>query len=301
MEPEVPYPTAQARVLLPAGALLGEGAYWHHQQQKLWWVDIEQGKLHIFNPANSSVQTYEMGRRIGTVVPDKAGNAIVALQDGIFRYELESHRFQLLAAPEKDKPGNRFNDGKCDPQGRLWAGTMAIDASGKSGALYCLEANGKISKKIDSVGISNGIVWTADGSKMYYIDTPTRQVRAYDYDPATGTIRFNRVAVHIPDGAGYPDGMAIDAQGMIWVALWEGSGIMRYDPSTGKPLLKVITPGAWRVTSCTFGGKQLNELYITTASIGLNEAQKQQYPNSGHLFIIPLDSIRGVPLPVFAY
>jgi sugar lactone lactonase YvrE len=301
MSTETSYPTLEAAVVLPVGASLGEGAYWHRQQQKLWWIDIENGRLHIFNPSDSSLQTHEMGRRIGTVVPDREGNAIVALQDGIFRYHLDKHTFNLLAAPEKDKPGNRFNDGKCDPKGRLWAGTMAISASGNHGALYCLEANGEIAKKIDSVGISNGIVWTADASQMYYIDTPTGEVRAYTYDAATADIRFNRIAVSIPKDAGYPDGMAIDSEGMIWVALWEGSGVMRYNPATGKPLLKVHTPGAWRVTSCAFGGEQLDELYITTASIGLNEEQKQHYPNSGHLFKIKLDNIRGVTMPVFAY
>lgn len=301
MKDSVSYPVLEASVVLAAGATLGEGAYWHHKQQKLWWIDIEKGLLHIFNPADGSLQSYDMGRRIGTVVPDKADNAVVALQDGIFRYDFAKRTLHLLAAPEKDKPENRFNDGKCDPQGRLWAGTMAINASGRKGALYCLEADGKISKKIDSVGISNGIVWATDTSQMYYIDTPTREVRAYDYNPITAEIRFNRTAVRIPDGAGYPDGMAIDSEGMIWVALWEGACVIRYNPDTGKPLLKVHTPGAWRVTSCTFGGKNLDSLYITTASIGLNETQKKQYPNSGHLFVVKLEGIRGLPLPVFAY
>lgn len=295
------YPTLEASVVLPASALLGEGAFWHHTQQKLWWIDIENGKLHIFDPADGNLQTHDMGRRVGTVVPDAAGNAVVALQDGIFRYDLSKRTFTLLAAPEADKPENRFNDGKCDPQGRLWAGTMAINASGKKGALYCLEANGKITKKIDSVGISNGIVWTADARQMYYIDTPTGEVRAYDYDPATAEIRFNRVAVRIPEGAGYPDGMAIDSEGMIWVAHWDGSCVMRYNPTTGQPLLKIHTPGARNVTSCAFGGEQLDELYITTASLGLNQEQKQQYPDSGHLFKIKLENIKGVPLPFFAY
>lgn len=301
MNTETSYPVVDAAVVLPAGALLGEGAYWYGQQQKLWWIDIEKGKLHVFTPSDSSLQTYDMGRRIGTVVPDKAGNAVVALQDGIFRYNIEKQTFSLLAAPEKDKPDNRFNDGKCDPQGRLWAGTMAINASGRHGALYCLEADGKITKKIDSVGISNGIVWTADASRMYYIDTPTGEVRAYDYNATTADIQFNRVAVSILQSMGHPDGMAIDSEGMIWVALWEGSGVMRYNPATGQPLMKVRTPGAWRVTSCAFGGEQLDELYITTASIGLTEDQKKQYPNSGHLFKIKLATLKGVPMPVFAY
>ncbi|MCS6968297.1 MAG: SMP-30/gluconolactonase/LRE family protein [Cytophagales bacterium] len=294
-------PTIEAQPILAAGALLGEGAFWHHQRQQLWWIDIEKGLLHLFTPASNSWQTYSMGKRIGTVVPDKEGNAIVALQDGIFRYNFSQQTFQLLAAPEKDKPQNRFNDGKCDPVGRLWAGTMAIDGSGRNGALYCLEGEGKITKKIDSVGISNGIVWTSDSKQMYYIDTPTGQVCAYDYDAQTGQIRFSKVAVEIPQGAGYPDGMAIDSENMIWVALWEGGGVMRFNPKTGKPLLKVITPGAWRVTSCAFGGEHLNELYITTASIGLTQEQKKQYPNSGHVFKVTLQGIKGVPMPIFAF
>jgi len=301
MNTDTNYKTIEAAVALPAGALLGEGAYWHHARQELWWIDIENGQLHIFNPTDSSLQTHQMGRRIGTVVPDKKGDAVVALQDGIFRYRFDNQSLELLAAPEKDKPNNRFNDGKCDPKGRLWAGTMAINASGKNGALYCLEANGKIVKKIDGVGISNGIVWTADASQMYYIDTPTGEVRAYNYDAATGNIRFNRVAVRVPKDAGHPDGMAIDTEDMIWIALWEGGCVMRYNPVTGKPLLKILTPGAWRVTSCAFGGKQLNELYITTASIGLSKEEKQHYPNSGHLFKVTLDTIKGVVMPVFAY
>lgn len=274
-----------ATLLLDQKASLGEGALWNAKTQELYWVDIENGILYIYNPQNQQNRAIKLGQKVGTVVPTEDGNVLVALQDGIYKINLKTEKQTLLTKRPEDVPSNRFNDGKCDPAGRLWVGTMSMEGKEKAGALYLLDAEGKISKKYDSVTVSNGIVWTADSTRMYYIDTPTKEVKEFAYNNQTGEISFTKVAVKIPDGAGYPDGMTIDSEGMIWVAMWEGFGVLRFDPTTGEQLMKVDIPVA-RVTSCTFGGENLDTLYITTASVGAKEEELKQYPHSGSLFVV---------------
>jgi sugar lactone lactonase YvrE len=264
-------------------ATLGEGALWDHQKQLLYWIDIENGVLYTHKPSTNESKTYNMGSRIGTVVPVQSGGVLVALEKGIYKMGLQDTSMQLIAHPERNKTGNRYNDGKCGPAGRFWVGSMSTKGKKKHGALYCLD-RGKIHKKIDSVSISNGIVWSKDKTKMYYIDTPTREVREYNYDDKTGAITYNRVAVRIPDGKGYPDGMAIDSKDNLWIALWAGECVTCWNPENGT-LLKEIKVPALNVTSCAFGGKNLDKLFITTARAGMNEEQLEKYPLSGSVFV----------------
>ena len=183
----------------------------------------------------------------------------------------------------EDQPENRFNDGKCDPNGSLWVGSMSLNTKDPSGALYRVDPDGTVEKFVDSVTVSNGIVWTRDKKTMYYIDTPTGWIRAYDYDASKGTISNERIAVEIPESLGYGDGMAIDENDDLWVALWNGNGIAHFDPRSGKLIKKVEVP-AHNVTSCSFGGDNLDILYITTASIDMTEEEQLKYPNAGSLF-----------------
>ena len=177
-----------------------------------------------------------------------------------------------------------MNDGKCDPQGRLWAGSMAYDARPGAGALYRLDGDLTVHEIVQAVTISNGLAWTPDGTTMYYIDTPTGRVDAFDADPATGAITGRRPWVGIPEAAGGPDGMTIDDEGCLWVALWGGSAVHRYAPD-GR-LDTVVSLPCRQVTSCAFGGAGLDELYITSSSLGLSAEEIAAQPLAGQLFLL---------------
>lgn len=288
----------EARLLLDAHALLGEGSIWNYREQTLWWVDIDNGELHVYNPGTGTDSTYEMGKKIGTVVPATDGTAVVALQDGIYTYDFMSKELTFKVRPDNYTGNIRFNDGKCDPAGRLWAGTMGMgrDIKGKA-FLYRFDRDFSAHTLLDSITISNGICWSSDKTKMYYIDTPTQKVREYAYDQGSGKISFTRTVVEVPPSEGHPDGMTIDAEGKLWVALWGGSAVACYDPETGRQVSK-IRVAAPNVSSCAFGGRKLKTLYITTASTGMNATAREQYPNAGGVFFIELD-VRGTRASFF--
>lgn len=270
-----------SKVLTHTQAVLGEGSFWHPAQNILYWVDIDQGFLHTLNPVSGKEYSYELGQKVGTVVPVDTGGVMVALKDGIYSYNMNKKALKLLVSPEKTLTENRFNDGKCDPYGRFWVGSMGPRYKA---SLYRIASNGTYEKILDSVSTSNGIVWTADKKTMYYIDTPTGAVRAFDYDNKTGNISNPRIVIKFDKGIGYPDGMSIDKEGKLWIAHWGGYCVGQWDPATGKMIAKVEVP-APNVTSCAFGGKNLDILYITTASTGMSEADLKKYPDSGKLFV----------------
>lgn len=208
---------------------------------------------------------------------------MLALQDGFASLELETGAVHIIVDPEAHLPANRFNDGKCDPAGRFWAGTMPLkeDARG-TGSLYCLDRDLSVRKMLGNVSCSNGIAWSLDSKTMYYIDSPTRAVSAFDYDLATGNIANRREIIRTPPEEGFPDGMTIDAEGMLWVAYWGGSRVVRWDPRTGKRLAIIAVPVSC-VTACWFGGPRLDELYITSARTGLDAATLAMQPYAGSL------------------
>jgi len=274
-------------------AVLGEGPSWHAERELLYWVDIEGQQVHEFNPADRTDQTIPVGSLVGAVVPMDEGGLLLAARDGFYRLNPQTGEQDLIGKPEREPAGNRFNDAKCDPRGRLWAGTMSLDDQPSQGSLYCLEADGRIRPVLTGVTISNGLAWSADGGTFYYIDTPTRQVLAYDFDAEEGALSNPRTAVHFPEGEGYPDGMTIDAEGMLWVAHWGGGKVSRFHPATGERLTEIAFP-AELVTSCAFGGRDLDELYITTARTGLAEDRLQKQPSAGGLFRIK-PGVKGTP------
>lgn len=287
----------QAQVILDVKAILGEGAIWHPFENKLYWVDIEGKLLHIFDPVTMADNAYSTSERIGTVVPVKSGGAIVALQNGIAHYDLSNDQIQYKLDPEKHLSNNRFNDGKCDPSGRLWVGSMALDEKKGAGSVYMVSPDFSIQKMITDVTISNGISWSLDGLKMYYIDSPTRKVVSYNFNNINGTISNPEVIIEVAEHLGFPDGMTIDSRGMLWIALWGSGGVGCWDPNTGD-LLELIKLPAPHVTSCAFGGPDLNQLFITTARQGLGKEELGMYPNSGDLFMAEMD-IQGVPAFLF--
>ncbi len=277
-------------LLVDAKAVIGEGPIWDDQQQKLLWVDILGKTIYAYDPLAGSNLRYDVGQFVGTVVPWRANEVMLAVYDGFASYHLETQKLHLIANPEADKPDNRFNDGKCDPAGRFWAGTMALTSQTDEGALYCMGTDFSVSKKIGGVGISNGITWSLDHKTMYYIDSLAQNVRAYDYDIITGDIGNERVIIEVPREMGIPDGMTIDEEGMLWIAHFHGSRVCRRHPQTGEILQTIHLPVSC-ITACAFGGKDLDTLYITSAALVSGIPSE---PSAGGLFAIK-PGVRGVP------
>lgn len=286
-----------ATIEYKANALLGEGAFWNYQTQELYWIDIEGKKFHQYKPSTKINKTIDLPSKIGTVVPYTATTAIVALEDGIYRVNLNTHEREAISEVEKEMNFNRFNDGKCDPNGNFWVGSMHLEESKPLGNVYKITEEGLTIKMIDSVTISNGIVWTKDASTMYYIDTPSGKIQAFDYDKITATISNERTVVIVSPDDGFPDGMAIDEEDMLWVGLWNGNAIARYNPETGELIAKIEVP-AHNVTACAFGGAFLDKLYITTASIDMTDKEKEKYPDAGSVFVVK-PGVKGVKSTFF--
>jgi sugar lactone lactonase YvrE len=274
-------------------AILGEGSIWHPAENVLYWIDITGEKLHRYDPEKEENQTVDMGSMIGTVVPSEGKySVVVALETGIFGIGKNGEKELLHEYPDAEPSDNRFNDGKCDPAGRFWIGTMSKKETKGAGNLYSF--NGKeLRLKQPDVTISNGIVWSADTKTMYYIDTPEMAVFAYDFNKESGEISNRRIAFKVPETLGYPDGMSIDEEDMLWIALWNGAAVIRFNPATGEVLEKIELP-ALNVTSCAFGGEELKTLYITTAKQGMTEKQLEQYPLAGSLFVVECE-VKGTP------
>ena len=286
----------QAESILHAQAALGEGALWNPETAKLYWVDIEGRALHVFDPATGHDRCYPVGQRIGTVVPRRGGRALVALQNGIHEIDLNTGLLILLANTLSEN-SLRFNDGKCDPAGRFWVGTFDMLLRPHAGTLYRFDPDGSTHVMLRRITNSNGIAWSSDRRTMYYIDTPTLAVQAFDYDHATGSIANPRVVIRFAEAEGWPDGMTIDAEGKLWVARWGGGRVQRHDPATGA-LLQVVTVPAPFTSSCAFGGPGLETLFITSARGGLTPQQAAEFPLSGDVFAVQ-PGVAGVPACFF--
>mgnify|MGYP006278608931 CR=1 FL=1 len=267
----------------------GEGPIWW--EDKLVYVDIEGHALIELDPDSGEETVYKMGERIGTVVPRAGGGYLCAGDSGIYTFDPAKGDKTKLADPEADKrPDNRFNDGKCDPEGRFWAGTISLVKKTGDASLYMLDANHDLTVKIPEVTNSNGICWNAAAHTMYYIDTPTRKIRAYDYDRKSGRIVEAGVIVDT-EAAGYdssPDGMTIDAEDKLWAAFCHGGCVVRFDPKTGEKLEQIDIP-AVETTACAFGGPDLDRLFVTTGS-----KKEADEPDAGKVFVIDGLGVHGV-------
>jgi sugar lactone lactonase YvrE len=256
-------------------AVLGEGAIWNHMTGELFWIDIDSCKFIIYDPEKNQNRIFKFDRKPGTVVPENDDHAIIALEDGIFRFNMKTESLERIF--RNNNIFTRFNDGKCDPQGRFWAGTMDYNCKKPIGILYRMDGDGTVHTVMDKITVSNGITWSPDQVKMHFIDTPTRKVCVYDFDGITGDISHT-VDFMIPPEIGMPDGSTIDEEGMLWIALWGGSSVGRWNPHTGKLITKIDIP-AVNVTSLAFGGRHLDTLFVTTANISDNA-----HPLAGYLF-----------------
>jgi sugar lactone lactonase YvrE len=233
-----------------------------------------------------------MPELVGAVVPRRRGGLVAAMQNGFKAVDPETGAVSLIANPEADKPGNRFNDGKCDRRGRFWAATMAIDTQPGEGSLYRLDTDGRVSRMDTGFHVSNGLGWSPDNRRFYFTDSGPKRIYVYDFDLEGGAVENRRTFVQVPDGVGVPDGLAVDAEGFVWSAHWDGWCVTRYDPD-GK-VDRVINLPVPRPTSCAFGGPDLTTLYITSARIRLSAGQLAEAPLSGSVFALQ-SGIRGLP------
>lgn len=269
-------------LVLDAHAELGEGPLWDDRRQRLLFVDIMRGDVHEFDPATGGDRVVNIGRPVGCLALTERGDWIAGASDGFYRIQPATGRATLMASVEADLPDNRMNDGYVDARGRFWAGTMGMGGLRETGALYRLDPDSKVRRMLSPVSISNGLDWSPDNRTLYYTDLVTGRVDQFDFDLAAGTATNRRTFVEFPPEIGYPDGLIVDADGFVWVALWEGGSVHRYSP--GGELDVIVPVPASQTTKCAFGGPDLKDLYITTARGGLDAAARAEQPHAGGLF-----------------
>jgi len=285
---EGPAVSANLAVVSEIRAKLGESPSWDSHTNRLYWVDISGHRLHVWDPNTSRTHTLDAGQLISAAAPRQSGGAAVLLQHGFYAVDVSAGQWEPLSLLENRDPLLRFNDGKCDPAGRFWAGTMDVHARNGAGTLYCLDTDLKLHAVLDHITCSNGITWSPDYRTMYYIDSTTFKVVAYEFDLGTGHLSHPTDVIRVPENLGLPDGMTSDREGMLWIAQWGGGQVSRWNPRTGQ-LLEAIQIPVKHVTSCIFGGKDLDVLYITTA-----EDQDDNNPLAGALFRYH-SSVQGMP------
>ncbi len=277
-------------------AVLGEGPFWDSRLKKLWWIDglSENGRgddLHLTTPDGKEDKCWHIGKHIGCAVPSADGRVLLNLQDGIYLFDPEDASLSEISSLEREIENNRLNDGKCDSHGRLWFGSMSMTANQPerefevTGSFYKMEPDGTTKKYFDGVGISNGLAWNADETRMYYVDTTPQSVYAFDFDAKNGEITNREKIIEIDISEGSPDGMTIDAEGMLWIAHFGGWRVSSWNPVTREKLCEIKLPCA-QVTCPAFGGENLDKLYITTASIGLSDAERAAQPLAGATFVV---------------
>lgn len=270
-----------AELICDAKAELAEGPVWH--DGVLWWVNINAGTLNCLDTVTGINTSRATGDFLGAAVPTMQGGWLIARRHEVARLDWQSGKITSLAKLANPDPRLRFNDGKCDPRGRFFAGTMRWDVARERGAFYRLDGS-KLDTLFGGVTVSNGLDWSPDGARMFYTDTLTGRVDIFDYDLATGTPSERRPLVKMPPAYGWPDGLCCDVNGNLWVALWGGGGVECFDGRTGKSLERISIP-VRQVSSCCFGGANLDRLYITTAWEGFNGAEREAEPLAGGIFM----------------
>ncbi len=268
----------------------GESPIWW--QGVLYYVDINGQKVHCYDPANGRERSWEIGQRVGTVVPRRNGGLIIAGDHGMYFLNEETSALTPIADPESDKPDNRFNDGKCSPDGRFFAGTISLTRKTGDAKLYRLDPDLSLHEAFGPVTTSNGIAWSADAKTVYYIDTPRRDVLAFDYDK--GNLLNPRTVISTGHIDASPDGMTIDENGNLWIAFCHGGCVSCFDPANGNELHRIALP-CLETTACAFGGPDLADLFVTT---GIHKTAKEEH--AGRLFVIRGLNIKGVPTHAFA-
>jgi len=273
---------------------LAESPVWLDRSSELIWVDLEEGSVHSYSGTRGTRRLGGLGMPVGAVAPVSGGGFVLAARDGFVGADGSFAHVELLAPVSPEDSTILMNDGKCDPRGRFWAGTMDSDGRPDRGALFRLEPAGRAVAVIENVSLSNGVGWSVDGSLVYYVDSPTRRVDVFDFDPDSGEPSNRRPFVVCDEGWGLPDGLSVDEEGCVWVAFWGGSEVRRFGPD-GNVVGGVALPAS-QVTSCAFGGTDRQTLFITTAGGYLTDEQRAAEPHAGALFAVET-RVRGVRIP----
>lgn len=271
-------------------ALLGEGPTWDPAAERLLWVDILRSRVHTYAPATGRRTVMATGQHVGAAKPRAGGGLVVNLRDGVGLYDSDGAFRWMHRDPVA---GRRANDAAVAPDGSLWTGTMRYDEAPGGGTLTRTAPDGTATTVLADVTVSNGTGWSPDGRRMYYIDSPTRRIDVFDLRPGDPLPVNRRPLAVVEDGAGYPDGLTVDADGCVWVALWDGAAVRRYTPEGA--LDRVVELPVRRPTSCAFGGAGLTDLYVTSARKG----QAAPHPLSGSLLVVP-GAGHGLVQPAFA-
>lgn len=285
---------ARAESVLHPRARLGEGPAWDADLGALWWVDILDRRVHRFDPASGTDTAFGVEDAVGFAAPAPDGMVIVGLRHSLARLDAKTGSLASIVDVVDPRPGLRLNDGKCDPRGRLWFGTKADEEGGA--ALYRFDPDGTLRRMEKGLTLSNGLGWSPGGATFYLTDTPKKIIYAYEFDVETGTIGGRRVFADLSGSDAFPDGLAVDAEGGVWSAQFAGACVIRFGPDgseTHRIALPVPNP-----TSCAFGGESLEDLYVTSASVGLSEEQIDEAPHSGDLFRVHT-GFRGTPVARF--
>ena len=287
--------TFEVELVLDARAELGEAPVWDAEAGVLVWVDITAGVIHWTDPTTGRDETIDVGRSVGAAVPAADGRLAIATDDGFWSVDPPTGVIETIALIDAS-PGAVMNDGKTDPAGRFWAGTKDGEGRRQLGSLYRLDPDRMVTEVVRGVTISNGLGWSPDGRTMYYIDSATYGIDAFDTDPESGSISQRRRLVDLPREWGLPDGMTVDEEGFLWVAFWTGSAVRRLDAAG--VLVSTIGFPVSLVTSCAFGGGRLDELYVTTARASLSDDELRARPGAGGIFRLR-PGTRGIEQPAF--
>jgi sugar lactone lactonase YvrE len=297
--PEIEPTPTDFSVVIRARNVVGESPLWDARTQRLYLVDIPGQRIHIFRPTDGDHRTFDLPDWVTSVSTRAKGGLILSMRKNFAFYDPDSGDLELLEDPEPDRGRNRFNDGRCDRQGRLWAGTMgAEDWRAPTGALYRLDPDRRITRMHDEVKCSNGMGWSPDGRVMYHTESFRYAIFAFDFDPDSGEIAGRRPFVQLdPEAGGFPDGLTVDREGFVWSAQPVYGRIVRYDPDGG--MERIIDLPVSRGTGCAFGGSDLGTLYITSATETLTESEIAEEPLAGSVFAI-VPGVRGVAETPFA-
>ncbi len=295
-----------AECVFEAKDWLGEGPCWHPAERALYWTDVPSKKIKRWHPAGGAHASWAMPEMVTAIAVRGRGGLIVASHTGIDFFDPATARATRFVAPEADKPKNRSNDGKCDRRGRFWYGTMMnnfapdmseLPITGNTGGLYRIDPDGSIHTFEQGLGIANTFAWSPDDKTMYFADT-LDAIYAYDFDAASGRVANRRTFGKLDAKQyGHPDGSTIDADGFLWNARWDGGCLVRWSPD-GK-VDRVVKMPCRRVTSCIFGGPNLEVLYITTVRYGLSEGDLAEQPLAGGIFALDA-GVKGIPDGQFA-
>jgi sugar lactone lactonase YvrE len=275
-------PDSPVQCVADVRAVLGEGPVWVAAESALYWLDIKGRKIFRIDEAGQ-LREWATPFRVGSLAPRASGGFIAGTEDGIATIDLAENRFEIVATPEEHLPDNRFNDGKVDRQGRFWAGSMDDLEREASGTLYRVDAGLECAVADQNYKVTNGPAFSPDGRLMYHNDSARQVTYLFDIDD-DGNATGRRAFLQFQEGDGYPDGMTVDDERCLWIAFWDGWCVRRFS-AAGEWLQTIELPVA-RPTSCAFGGAELDRIYITSASIGLDEATLAMQPNAGGLFMV---------------